>query len=101
MALLPSFRSVLDHLKDAELILLSHTRQSGELKVVTVSPARVSSVLRELRVIYLNIKVNVIFASSNRVQGLLGSTADCCFRLSPIPLQNSRWRRQRRLLGMV
>lgn len=85
VALLPSFRAVLGHLKDAELILLSHsTSQSGELNVAAVNPARVSSVLRELRVIYPNIKVNVIFAASDRVQGLLDSDAvDMAFFVQP------------------
>ena len=74
VALLPSLRAVLSHLKEAEFILMTHsTSQTGEFNVAAVNPARASKVLRELRVIYPNIKVNVTFTASDHVQSLLDS----------------------------
>lgn len=72
VALLPSFRAVLSHLREAEFILMTHSAsQTGELNVAAVNPVRVSNIMRELRVIYPNIRVNVIFAASDRVQNLV------------------------------
>ena len=76
VALLPSFRAVLNHVKEAEFILMSYsTNMTGELNVAAVNPVRISSVIREFRVIYPNIRINVTFAASDRVQSLLDSGA--------------------------
>ncbi len=76
IALLPAFRAVLSHLKEAEFILLSHnTSQTGELHVAAINPVRISNLLREFRTLYPNIKVNITFAASNKVQQLLDAEA--------------------------
>ncbi|GAB1071161.1 MAG: LysR family transcriptional regulator [Shewanella algae] len=76
VALLPSFRAILSQLKEAEFILLSHSiSQTGELHIAAVNPVRLSAIVREFRLIYPNIKVNITFAASNKVLQLLETEA--------------------------
>lgn len=72
LALLGPMRAALDQVREAEFILLSHSAaQIGELNVVAVNPVRASNLIREFRVLYPNIKVNVSFVASDKAQGMI------------------------------
>lgn len=72
LALLGPMRAALDQVREAEFILLSHSAaQTGELNVVAVNPVRASNLIREFRVLYPNIKVNVGFVASDKAQSMI------------------------------
>lgn len=72
LALLGPMRAALDQVREAEFILLSHSAaQTGEFNVVAVNPVRASNLIREFRVLYPNIKVNVSFVASDKAQQLI------------------------------
>lgn len=76
IALLAPLRAVLDQVREAEFILLSHsTAQTGELNVVAVNPVRTSNLIREFRILCPNIRVNVSFVASDRAQSMIDSEA--------------------------
>jgi DNA-binding transcriptional LysR family regulator len=76
IALLAPLRAVLDQVRQAEFILLSHsTAQTGELNVVAVNPVRTSNLIREFRILCPNIRVNVSFVASDKAQSLIDREA--------------------------
>jgi DNA-binding transcriptional LysR family regulator len=76
VALVAPSRAVLDHFREAEFILLSHTTaHTGELNIAAVNPMRTSKLIREFRMLYPHIKVNISFVASDKAQNLIDSEA--------------------------
>ena len=76
IAVLAPLRQVIDQVREVEFILLSHsTAQTGELNIAAVNPMRISNLIRELRVLRPNIRVNVSFVASDKAQSLIDSGA--------------------------
>jgi len=68
LALLPKFRSCLNSLREAEFILLAHSKvETGEIHIAAVSPYRVSLLIRQFNALYPNIRIRVSFAASELV----------------------------------
>lgn len=70
--LLPKFQQCLKSYKEAEFILLSHSKiETGEIHLAAVSPRRISSLISKLHSLYPNIKVKVSLASSTQVEEMI------------------------------
>lgn len=68
LALLPRFRSCLNSLREAEFLLLAHSKvETGEIHIAAVSPYRVSLLIKHFNSLYPNIRVKVSFAASELV----------------------------------
>ena len=68
LALLPKFRSCLNSLREAEFLLLAHSKvETGEIHIAAVSPYRVSLLIKHFNSLYPNIRVKVSFAASELV----------------------------------
>lgn len=68
LALRPRFRSCLNSLREAEFLLLAHSKvETGEIHIAAVSPYRVSLLIKHFNALYPNIRVKVSFAASEQV----------------------------------